>query len=68
MTMARKKTARLVSKAEAARELGLKWWQVDYLVRKFDLPRIQPAGNRHPLYRLTDIKTLVSGARLARAS
>lgn len=66
--MARKKTARLVSKAEAARELGLKWWQVDYLVRKFDLPRMQIAGNRHPLYRITDIQTLVHGARLARAS
>ena len=66
--MARKKAARLVTKAEAARELGLKWWQVDYLVRKFDLHGTQLAGARHPLYRFMDIQAIAHGTRLARAS
>jgi len=70
--MARTKGAiRLISKAAAAKEFDVKWYQVDHLVRKFRLQPIPVFSGDHRtkhMYRYDDVARLMRIAPLKRAS
>lgn len=72
MTMGRKKNvSHLMSKAGAASVFGLKWYQVDYLIRSFHVEGVPVTdGDRRSkvLYRYADLKRIMKATPLKRAS